>query len=292
MSRRLPPLSTLRAFEATARLGSVTRAADELGRTHGAVSRQLRTLQDHAGAALFEKAGTGLRLSGQGKALHVTVAGALDALEQGWAKLQDEARGPTLHVACSATFAMRWLVPHLAVFYRRQPDVRVRLSMTSAGEIRYQGADIVIAWDRHSYPARDRERAIRLGDVAFGPVCIPGHPFTHTRQRLTFRTRIDHEFTSTAWTEWQEITGLAVVHRSELRFPHTHLCIEAALAGLGVALVERRMVEADIAAKKLVAPCGFTPFVEGLAAIPASERAASKPAQAFIAWMSEELRSV
>jgi DNA-binding transcriptional LysR family regulator len=280
----------LRAFEATARLGSVTRAASELGRTHGAVSRQLRALQGHAGLSLFEKAGTGLRLSGQGKALHVTVAGALDTLEQGWTKLQEEARGPTLHLACSATFAMRWLVPHLAAFYRRHPDVRVRLSMTSAGEIRYQGADIVIAWDRQSYPERDRERAIRLGDVAFGPVCAPGHRFTRTRRRLSFRTRIDHEFTSRAWTEWQAITGLAVAHESELRFPHTHLCIEAALAGLGVALVEQRMVGEDLAAARLVAPCGFTAFAEGLAAIPASERAASRAAQAFVAWMSEELR--
>lgn len=289
MVRRLPPLSTLRAFDATARLGSVTRAADELGRTHGAVSRQLRALQDHAGLPLFEKAGTGLRLSAHGKALHLTVSGVLDTLEQGWARLQDEARGPGIHVACSATFAMRWLVPHLSAFYRHHPDVRVRLSMTSAREIRHQGADLVIAWDRHAYPERDRERAVRLGDVAFGPVCAPGHLLTHKRRLLSFRTQIEHEFTSKAWTQWQEVTGLVVAHESELRFPHTHLCIEAALAGLGVALVERRMVADDVAASRLLAPCGFTPFDDGLAAVPASERATSKAALSFISWMSEEL---
>ena len=136
MSRRLPPLSALRAFEATARLGSVTRAADELGRTHGAVSRQIRALQDHAGGALFDKAGTGLRLNHQGEALRLVVAQALDQLEQGWLRVLDEARGASVHVACSATFAMRWLVPHLPGFYRGHPDVKVRLSMTSAREIR------------------------------------------------------------------------------------------------------------------------------------------------------------
>ena len=67
--------------------------------------------------------------------------------------------------------------------------------MTSAREIRHQGADLVIAWDRHSYPERDRERAIRLGDVAFGPVCTPRHPLIRKRHGLAFRTRIDHEFT-------------------------------------------------------------------------------------------------
>lgn len=289
MARRLPPLSTLRAFEATARLGSVTRAAEELGRTHGAVSRQLRALQEQAGLPLFEKAGTGLRLASAGRALQATVAGAFDALEQGWARLQDDARGPGIHVACSATFAMRWLVPHLPAFYRRHPDVRVRLSMTSAREIRHQGADLVIAWDRHAYPERDRERAIHLGGVAFGPVCAPGHALVRRRRRLSFATRIDHDFTSTAWTSWQEVTGFVVTHERELHFPHTHLCIEAALAGLGVALVERRMVADDLANTKLVAPLGFTQFPEGLAAVPASERAASKAARAFIAWMSEEL---
>src|ERR1700743_611741 len=99
MTRRLPPLSTLRAFEATARLGSVTRA--------GAVSRKIRALQDPAGVALFEKAGTGLRLNAHGRELQVIVAGALNTLEQGWSRLGDGGSGPSLHVACSATFAMR-----------------------------------------------------------------------------------------------------------------------------------------------------------------------------------------
>ena len=74
--RQLPPLSALRAFDATARLGSVTRAAEELGRTHGAVSRQLRSLQDHLGGPLFDKAGAGLRLNAQGIALQPVVAEA------------------------------------------------------------------------------------------------------------------------------------------------------------------------------------------------------------------------
>jgi LysR family glycine cleavage system transcriptional activator len=287
--RRLPPLAALRAFEATARLGSVTRAAEELGRTHGAVSRQIRALQDHAGLPLFDKAGTGLRLNPQGEALRQVAAEALDGLEAGWLRVLEEARGPSLHVACSATFAMRWLVPHLAGFYRRHPDVRVRLSMTSAQEIRHQGADLVLAWDRSSYPERDRQRAIPLGGVAFGPVAAPGYPIVRDGPRLTCPTRIAHEHTSRAWTLWQEGSGMVVTHATELSFPHTHLCIEAALAGLGVALVEQRMVSDDLAASRLVAPCGFIPFAEGLAAVPASPRVESKAGQAFIAWIRQEL---
>ena len=289
MARRLPPLSALRAFEATARLGSVTHAAEELGRTHGAVSRQVRALQDSAGIALFERAGTGLRLNASGAALLPVVAEALDQLAEGWQRVLDDARAPSVHVACSATFAMRWLVPHLAGFYRRHPDMRVRLSMTSAREIRHQGADLIVAWDRASYPERDQARSIRVADVAFGPVCAPDYRIAIKSGRMTCATRILHEYTSRAWSLWQANAGLAVVNTAELNFPHTHLCIEAAIAGLGVALVERRMVRDDIGQGRLVAPVGFAPFADGLAIVPASERAATPAAKAFIAWIADAL---
>ncbi len=84
--RRLPPLSSLRAFEAVARLGSVTKAADEIGRTHGAVSRQLRSLQEAFGAPLFEKDGTGPRLNRAGLRLAETVREAIEEIERGWGR--------------------------------------------------------------------------------------------------------------------------------------------------------------------------------------------------------------
>ena len=287
--RRLPPLSTLRSFEATARLGSVTKAAEELGRTHGAVSRQLRALQASLGLPLFDKVGTGLRANRSGLALLRAVGGAFDELEREWERLRSEVRGPALHVACSATFAMRWMVPRLPDFYRRHPDMRLRLSMTTAQELRHEGADLVIAWDRTSYPAADRSRAVRLAEVAFGPVCAPSCQVARSRGRLSFETRIAHDFTSRAWDAWCEREGVALGFEREERFPHTHLCIEAALGGLGVALAERRLVQDDVAAGRLVAPLGFAPFEEGLAAIPASERAGTPAATRFVAWLTDAL---
>lgn len=278
-------MSALRAFEATARLGSVTRAAAELGRTHGAVSRQLRSLQEAAGVALFDKAGTGLRLNDHGSAMLRVVADALDGLERGWERLLDDARGPALHVACSATFAVRWLVPRLPGFHREHPGVRLRLSMTTARELRFEGADMVVAWDRSAYPAADRARAIRLGDVAFGPVCAPGHPARCAGRRLELPTRIAHEHTTRAWDGWEEGSGARVSFNAELRFPHTHLCIEAAIAGLGTAMVERRLIGDDVAAGRLVAPLGFTAFPEGWAAVPFSDRAEAPAGRSFVAWL-------
>lgn len=287
--RRLPPLSSLRAFEAAARLGSVTRAADELGRTHGAVSRQVRALQEQAGTALFEKAGTGLRLTPAGEAFRNVVTGVLDDLERGYLRLRDAGRGANVHLACGATFAMRWLVPRLAGFYRERPTVQVRLSMTSAREIRDDGADLVLTWDRLAHPIRDEARAIRLGDVAFGVVCMPGYPVRVEGRRLAAAARIRHDYTPHSWPAWEAAAGWRIEAERELAFPHTGLCIEAALSGLGVAVVERMVVRDDLAAGRLVAPCGFHRFPDGFAALPAADRPLSPAAAAFIDWLRRML---
>jgi DNA-binding transcriptional LysR family regulator len=288
--RDLPPLSSLRAFDAVARRGSVGRAADELGRTHGAVSKQLRGLQEHLGAPLFDKAGTGLRLNARGTELAAVVREALDRLGEGYGRLAAEARAPSVQVACSATFAMRWLAPHLAGFSRDHPDIRVRLTMTSAREMRGEDADLLIAWDRRSYPAEDRARAIRLADVRFGPVCAPGYQLP-TIGRGVARTdcRIVHDFTTSAWDDWSALTDVRIEAKRELSFPHTHLCLEVALQGMGVALVERRLVAQDLASGRLVAPYGFIAFKDGLAAIPSARRPLSRSAAVFLDWLKGEL---
>jgi LysR family glycine cleavage system transcriptional activator len=282
--RALPPLATLRAFEATARTGSVTRAAEELCRTHGAVSRQLRLLQDHAGTTMFEKEGTGLRLNDAGQAFYAVLRSVFEQLENGYGRLMDQARGPSLHVACSATFAMRWLVPHLAEFYRLRPEIRIRLSMTSAREIRTEGADLVVAWDLTSYSPADQKRAIPLAPVLFGPVCAPAYAAQAARG-----TRIAHDFTSSAWNQWQALSGQRIASGGQLTFPHTHLCIEAALSGLGVALIEQRLVRKELAEGLLVAPHGFVSFAEGLRAVPVADRQLAPEAQTFIAWLQGAL---
>lgn len=284
--RSLPPLSALRAFEATARTGSVTRAAEELFRTHSAVSRQLRQLQEHAGVVLFDKDGTGIRLNAHGEALYSTVRAVFDQLEQGYARMRDQARGASLHVACSATFAMRWLVPNLADFYRLQPALRIRLSMTSAREIRTEGADLLIAWDLASYGEADRARAIALAPVAFGPVCAPAY----VRVAVT-GTRITHDFTSSAWQHWEGLDETRIATGGQIAFPHTHLCIEAAASGLGVALVDQRLVRKELSEGTLVAPWGFRPQPFGLMAVPAVDRTLPRESGAFIAWLRERLQA-
>jgi DNA-binding transcriptional LysR family regulator len=291
MPRQLPPLSSLRAFEAVARLGSVSRAAEELGRTHGAVSKQLRALHGHAGVALFEKVGTGLRANATGQALAAAVGEALDRLAGAYEEVVRDARAPGLQVACSVTFAMGWLAPRLPGFAQRCPDVRLRLTMTSAREMREErDADLVILWDRGGYPAADQARAIRLADTRFGLVAAPGYPVAAAGPgKLNAPCRIVHDHTTRAWDRWSELSGLAVTTPTTVSFPHTHLCLGAAVAGMGVAIAEERLAAGDIAAGRLVAPAGFTTFPDGFAALPHRTRPRSRQAEAFLAWLGEEL---
>ncbi|MFC4276369.1 LysR substrate-binding domain-containing protein [Achromobacter aloeverae] len=282
--RKLPPLSALRAFESIARNGSVTRAAAELHRTHGALSRQLRLLQEDVGGPLFDKAGTGLQLNDAGHALYDLARRGFDELETGYARVLRQARDPGLHVACSATFAMRWLVPNLERFYRACPDVRLRLSMTSARQMRGEDADILIAWDLSAYTSADRARAIRLSGAAFGPVRAPGYKPARGRA-----VRIAHDYTGRAWENWQARDARPMSFAREITFPHTHLCIEAATAGLGVALVERRLVRRELEDGTLVAPRGFVEFDDGMMALPAQGRPLSREGQALVDWLRSAL---
>jgi LysR family glycine cleavage system transcriptional activator len=290
---RLPPLSTLRAFEAVARLGSVSRAADELGRTHGAVSKQLRALHADAGLPLFDKVGTGLKANAAGRQLALAVGEALGGLAESYSDVVRQARSPSLLVACSATFAMGWLVPHLPRFSQAHPDIRIRLSMTSAREMREErDADLVVLWDRSAYPAEDQARAIRLAEARFGIVAAPGYPVGRGRGgAVTAPCRIVHDHTSRAWDRWSEISGVAVAAPAALSFPHTHLCLGAAVGGMGIAMAEQRLAAADLAAGRLVAVSDVVAFPDGFAAIPHRSKAPSSQSQLFLAWLSDALQA-
>lgn len=290
MTGRLPPLSTLRAFEAVARLGSVSRAAATLGRTHGAVSKQIRGLQDHAGVAFFEKAGTGLRPTAAGVQFAGAVGQAFAALTAAYEAVAPSG-SPSVQVACSATFATRWLAPHLGGFAQAHPDIRVRLSMTSAREMRHEtDADLIVLWDWLDYPEADRARAIQLGEAAFVPVARPDYPARLGADGgLSAPCRIVHDHTSRAWDLWMARAGRGVASDTTMAFPHSHLCIEAAVAGLGVALVEQRLVARDLAEGRLVALGQPVTFEAGFAAIPRADRPLSPAARSFVDWLRGEL---
>ncbi|WP_420003303.1 LysR substrate-binding domain-containing protein [Arenibacterium sp. LLYu02] len=298
--RHLPPLTALPAFEATARLGSVTAAAAELGRTHSAVSKQLRHLAEDLGGDLFEKLGTGLRLTDRGRHLQDELRPLLDRLNRVAEELRRSQDQSRVRLALSATFATRWLTPRLPQFYARHPGIEIDLMMSGPHRELNEGFDLFLSYDRLRGPMRDVGpqnykgvpfQPLVLGDTAYGPVCAPG--FTLQGQGLEWQAelRLVHSGAPQSWEAWSALSGKTLRAAREASYPHHILALEAAAAGLGISIAERRLVEEDLASGRLIAPFGFITVKDGLLArimeIPGAQPAPSPAVLALVTWLKD-----
>jgi DNA-binding transcriptional LysR family regulator len=293
--RRLPPLGALPAFEATARLGSMSAAALELGRTHSAVSKQIAHLQAALGVALFERDGAGVKLTPEGVAYRAAVAEALEGLERATLRLAG-ADGATVTAKVSTALAARWLIPRLPGFQAARPEIDLRLAMASGGaRFGREGgeADVLVSWDRLSHKVEDLllaagpgATARALGAAAFGPVAAPGLGATVEPGGFRAPALIEHAEAPALWPGWEALSGRRADSPARPVFPNTSLCIEAAVAGLGAAIVERRLVERELAAGALTAPAGFAVWPGGFVAI--APRRPRRPVAAFLDWLAAD----
>ncbi len=254
--RALPPLTALRAFEVFARRGKMTLAAEELYVTHGAISRQIRSLEVATGLKLTEGPRHKLVLTQAGAKLAQSLSGAFDQVERTVAELSASAH-EELHLSCVGTLAIRWLIPRLPGFHARHPSVRVRVTESYA--------PVDFARERFDAAIRVAEappiagaRAVGFLDNYHGPVVAPGLVGTGP-SRLEGLTRLTTGTRQTAWAEWEGHSGVTLPQPRETQeFEHIFYVLEAAAAGLGVGLSPWVYVAGDIAAGRLVAPLGFT----------------------------------
>lgn len=289
--RRLPPLSSLPAFEATARLGSVKAAAEELGRTHGAVSKQIRHLAEDLGVALFEKQGVGLRPTRAGQELLGEIGAALDRIDGACGALRRGAQEDVVEIGVSATLAMRWLVPRLPRFYCLHPNIDIHLQMAGHGWRPDGAIDAVLSVDPLSRRHDNGPARRVLGDVAWGVTKAPTYPLTRKSGAAVFEARVMAEgMAEIAWSKWAALADLDVREEKSTRFPNTFLAIEAAVAGLGVCLCEERLVAQDVEAGRLVAPFGFVPIRDGFIALVSDRGRGRGSALAFLDWLETEAK--
>jgi LysR family glycine cleavage system transcriptional activator len=292
--RILPPLGALRAFEAAARLGSVTAAADELCVTHGAVSRHIRAVEDWAGIALFDRVGKRLKLTEAGRAYRDALALAFDGIAAASARLKESSRKTVLlTVNALPTLAMRWLLPRLGAFQKRA-DVELRLVTSDEPISRLPQGSWHVAIRREPTPwPKGFVGAPFLAEREI-PVCAPKLAKTlkiKTAADLSRATLLHADTRPGAWTRWLEAAGAAGVERqaARQRFDHFYLALQAASDGLGVALGPLPLIADDLASGRLVAPLKG-PALPSRAycwVVPAS--LASDPAvSAFCAWLEEE----
>ncbi|AJE13550.1 LysR family transcriptional regulator [Stutzerimonas balearica] len=262
MARDLPPLNALRAFEAAARLGSVSEAARELHVTHGAISRQLKQLEEALGLALFAKEGRGVKLTDAGQRLGEAASEAFERLRSACAELQRHTAEAPFVLGCPGSLLARWFIPRLDRLNRDLPELRLQLS-ASEGELdpRKPGLDATLWYAEPPWPAD--MQVFELTAERIGPVLSPHHPRCAELRGAPAAALLGEALLHTvsrpqAWPTWAAGQGLAA---GELRygqgFEHLYFLLEAALAGLGIAIAPQQLVADDLAAGRLLAPWGF-----------------------------------
>ncbi|MEL1264081.1 LysR family transcriptional regulator [Pseudoxanthomonas putridarboris] len=262
MARPLPPLNALRAFEAAARLGSVSRAAGELHVTHGAVSRHIRALEDELGRPLFVREGRGLALTAEGVRLRDAAGEAFAPLRATWAALRRDSRPAALVLGCPGSLLARWVIPRLERLARELPEVKLHLSAQEGGfDAALTGLDAALLLGEAPWPAD--WQAHSLAPERIGPVLSPRHVRFDALRVAPAGTLRDEPLLHTAsrpqaWPRWFDAQQLDPAPlRLGTGFDHLTYLLEAAAAGLGVAIAPQELVQADLDSGRLVAPWGF-----------------------------------
>lgn len=252
MSRNLPPLNALRAFEAAGRHQSFSRAAEELGVSHSSISRHVRGLEDRLGVQLFRDLPRGLALSPEGAAYLAQVTPALDAIGDATEGLAEVPQG-TVTVNAETLFAAKWLVPRLGTFRAAYPgiDIRLEASRRLADVTRYE-ADFAIRFVR---PGGRYPNSELLSDAPLRPYASPElvqPPLRSPRDLLSLPLLRDR--TNGTWNVWFALAGgvaLEEVPQSEWRMS-SFLEVEAAITGQGALLISDEVVAGEVAAGRLV----------------------------------------
>jgi LysR family glycine cleavage system transcriptional activator len=288
--RRLPPLKTLPAFEIAADRLSFSQAASELNLTHGAVSRQIKSLETTLGVQLFQRRNRRIELTEAGRTLLPGVRQALHLLEACTAQVATSPREGALVVSCLATFMMRWLIPRLYAFNALHRSIEVRLSAShTAIDFARDGIDIAIRRGKAPWP-RNVLASPFLADRV-GPVCAPALLRDRKCLRVTDLRRyvlLHAETTAQAWSEWLrhvDGAGAGIDIRHSQGFEHTYFMLEAAASGLGVGIASHPLVEHDLQSGRLVAPFGFTPTGKSYCVLHAKQAAGNAKIEAFRSWI-------
>ncbi|MBT9371039.1 LysR substrate-binding domain-containing protein [Rhizobium sp. CSW-27] len=284
---KLPPLTSLAALEAFFRTGSVGGAADLLGRTHSAISKQLHQLQDHSGTELFIRRGLQLELTSDGRLLAETVARSMDEMRRTYTTITGGGR-TSVTIAASSTFARQWLIPTIARFNIEYPDIDVLIRVMGARDLRRAEGpvDLVTSWDRLKYLNVEYDQAVSLGDVHMGVVLAPSYPFEMSGKTLTVQTILHRRDAENSWENWSRLSGITVIRERELTFDLSSLAFEAVERGMGATIAPKFLIEKELKSSSLIAPAGFLTFKDGLLIYPAAERPKlSKPARLLRDWM-------
>lgn len=252
--RRIPNFVLLRAFEATARLRSFTRAAEELHLTQSAISHQVRELEEHFGRRLLVRRNRTVDTTPEGARLQHNLGRVFDVIEAACNEVSLAPTAQVLALHSAPSFAAKWLGPRLPQFMRDNPDITIRLSsgappidMTRDREI-----DIAISYGH----AIERPAIVTqaMGAERIAPMCSPAllQDGLAPREAIRRLTLIDSQLSRITWADWFAGNGMALPARARPSFDRAALALSAAVDGMGVALETTRLAERELSRGDLV----------------------------------------
>ena len=256
MSRRLPPLNALKAFEAASRHLSFTRAAEELFVTQAAVSHQIKALEENLGLKLFRRKNRSLLLTEEGQSYFLDIKDIFTSLSDATEKLLAKTATGALTVSSAPSFAIQWLVPRLAQFSELNPDIDVRIKAVDMDEgALVDDVDVAIYYGRGNWPG---VRAYKLRTEYLLPVCAPsllnGPKPLNSPEDLKHHTLL-HDLSRRDWKAWMRQAGVTSVNVNHGPiFSLSTLVLQAAIHGQGVALGYSVLARPEIEAGRLVCP--------------------------------------
>lgn len=287
----LPPLNTLLPFEATVRHASMTRAAQELHVTHGAVSRQVQNLEKALGTPLFERGPRSLRPTPQARRLAAAVREALDLIEAAAVEVSGRERSGPLALSCEPTLLMRWLIPRLPDLAVRVPGLTVHLS-AGGGPVAFGRDTVDAAVRRDDFPVPEGVSRVPLFAEWIGPVCRP-ELAERLREGSAGPVTLLHTSTRpAAWDDWRRLaspaSAPAAARSSSQTFEHFYLALQAAVAGVGVAIGPYALVHDDLVRGQLTAPYGFVADGTGYGLLSPHPPERDARTAALLGWLREQ----
>ena len=246
-----PPLTCLRSFEATSRLGSVTLAAKELHVTHSAISQQIKALEAFVGLTLFVREGRGLRVSEDGRLYALQIRQALGDIAEATRLIQAQPKTDELVVAVLPSFGRSWLVPRLPTFQALYPHMRIRLQASlSISNLHQESVDIGIRMGKGDWEGVEQRLLFHDELIAVAAPHFNGGQLPQTPQQIVDSTIIH---STESWLPWCEAAGVDMSgERAGLCSNDSNLILESVRLGQGIALERRSLVQDAIARGELV----------------------------------------
>lgn len=300
MKRRLPPLNSMRAFEAAARLGSFVDAGNELAVTPSAISQQVKTLEDWLGCALFRRLPRGLELTSAGRAYLPSLTEAFDSLDRATNSIRPKKQSRMLKITCLASFGAQWLTPRLHKFDALHPDIDILLAtFDRLVDLETEDVDIAIRYGTRQDPNLMIEV---LGYDELGIVCSPDlidhptHPIREMADIAHHPLLHDSDARNVEAISWEGFLGrLNLLDRVDPshgpRFSDSHMMIQSCIAGRGVMIGRSVLIADALEQGVLVAPFGMPfnskPHQYRMAMLPGALQ--DPKVAAFRAWIFEEM---